>query len=173
LQFSLPEFAPSRKINWNVAVDEAAQQSKYDMIIGRDLKIAIGMDILLSIKHLKWDGIVIPMRTQNTDLSYIDNRVKNLGKSQDVFATASTPMSILDAKYEKANIDATINTLKHLSSSQQQQLKALLYKFEHLFDGTLGDWNTDPVSFKLKDGATPFQLPPFSVPKIHEETLKE
>jgi hypothetical protein len=42
-----------------------------------------------------------------------------------------------------------------------------------LFDGTLGDWNTDPVSFKLKEGATPFQLPPFSVPKIHEETLKK
>jgi hypothetical protein len=55
-------------------------------------------------------------------------------------------MSILDAKYEKANIDATINTLKHLSNNLQQQLKALLYKFEHLFDGTLGNWKTDPVS---------------------------
>ena len=82
-------------------------------------------------------------------------------------------MSILDAKYEKANIDATVNTLKHLSSTQQQQLKSLLYKFEHLFDGTLGDWNTDPVSFKLKEGTTPFQLPPFPVPKIHEDTLKK
>jgi hypothetical protein len=82
-------------------------------------------------------------------------------------------MSILDAKYEKANIDATINTLKDLSSNQQQQLKALLYKFEHLFYGNLGDWNKEPVSFKLKEGATPFQLPPFSVPKIHEETLKK
>ena len=110
------------------------------------------MDILFSTKHLKWDGIVIPMRTQHTDLSYLDNRVKNLGNSQDVFATASTPMSILDAKYEKANIDATINTFKHLNSNQQQQLKALLYKFEHLFDGTLGDWNTESVSFKLKEG---------------------
>jgi len=81
-------------------------------------------------------------------------------------------MSILDAKYEKANIDATITTLKHLSCSHQQQLKALLYKFEHLFDGSLGDWNTDPVSFKLKEGSKPFQLPPFSVPKVHQDTLK-
>jgi Retroviral aspartyl protease len=173
LQFSLPEFAPSREIHWNVAVDDTAQQSKYEMIIGRDLQIALGMDILFSTKHLKWDGIAIPMRTHNTDLSYIDNRVKNIGNSQDVFATASTPMSILDAKYEKANIDATIKTFKHLSSNQQQQLKALLYKFEHLFDGTLGDWNTEPVNFKLKQGATPFQLPPFPVPKIHENTLKK
>ncbi len=71
------------------------------------------------------------MRTQNTDLSYLDSCVKNLGNSQDVFAAASTLMSILDAKYEKVNIDATINSLKHLSNNQQQQLKALLYKFEH------------------------------------------
>jgi hypothetical protein len=44
---------------------------------------------------------------------------------------------------------------------QQQHLKALLFKFEHLFDGTLGNWKTDPESF-----AKPFQLAPFSVPKI-------
>jgi hypothetical protein len=60
----------------------------------------------------------------------------------------------------------------HLSEIQQQQLKALLYKFEHLFNGTLGNWKTDPISFKLKEGAKPFQLAPFSVPKIHEDLLK-
>ena len=103
----------------------------------------------------------------------LDKPIVNIGTSQDVFATASTPMSILDAKYEKANIDVTVNALKHLSSIQQQQLKSLLYKLEHLFDGTLGDWNTDPGSFKLKEGTTPFQLSPFPVPKIHEDTLKK
>ena len=41
LQFSLPEFAPSREINWSVAVDDTAQQSKYDMIIGRELQILL------------------------------------------------------------------------------------------------------------------------------------
>jgi hypothetical protein len=46
LHFSLPEFAPSREISWNVAVDDTAQQSKYEMIIGRDLQLALGMDIL-------------------------------------------------------------------------------------------------------------------------------
>jgi hypothetical protein len=33
-------------------------------------------------------------------------------------------MYILDAKNVNANIDATINSLKHLSGMQQQQLKA-------------------------------------------------
>jgi hypothetical protein len=62
LQFSLPEFAPSRKIKWNVAVDDTSQQSKYDMIIGQDLQLALGMDILSSTKHLKWDGICLIWR---------------------------------------------------------------------------------------------------------------
>jgi hypothetical protein len=53
LQFLLPEFAPSRKINWNVAVDDTAQQSKYDMIIGCNLQLALGIDILSSTKHLQ------------------------------------------------------------------------------------------------------------------------
>jgi hypothetical protein len=83
------------------------------------------MDILFSTKHLKWDGIAIPLRTPNSNLSYLDTRIKNTGSSQDVFAIATTPMTILDADYEKANIYATINTLKQLSSSQQQQLKSL------------------------------------------------
>ena len=39
--FSFPEFAPNREINWNVAVDDAAQQSRYGMIIGRDLQSAL------------------------------------------------------------------------------------------------------------------------------------
>jgi Retroviral aspartyl protease len=72
LQFLLPEFAPSREINWSVAVDDTAQQSKYDMIIGRDLQIALGMDILFCTKHLKWDGMVIPMQTPEANLSYFD-----------------------------------------------------------------------------------------------------
>jgi hypothetical protein len=70
-------------------------------------------------------------------------------------------MLILDAKYEKANKDANINTIKHLSRIQQCQMKALIPIPEHLFDG---DWNTSPLKSKLKEGVKPFQLTPFSVP---------
>jgi hypothetical protein len=33
LQFSIPEFAPCGEINWNVDIDDTAQQPKYDMIL--------------------------------------------------------------------------------------------------------------------------------------------
>jgi hypothetical protein len=40
-----------------------------------------------------------------------------------------------------------------------------------LFDGTLGDWKTKPVSFQLKEGASLYHGQAFPVPKIHKETL--
>jgi hypothetical protein len=42
-----------------------------------------------------------------------------------------------------------------------------------LFEGTLGNWNTSSLRFKLKECIKPFQLAPFSVPKIYEATLKK
>jgi hypothetical protein len=52
-------------------------------------------------------------------------------------------------------------------------LKLLLSKYKHLFDGLLRNRKTDPVDLRLKSGEMLFLLSPFSVPKIHEETLKK
>ena len=49
----------------------------------------------------------------------------------------------------------------------------LLRKYECLFDGTLGDWKTSPVKFRLKPGAKPFHGRPFPIPRVHRETLKK
>ena len=59
----------------------------------------------------------------------------------------------MDAKYEKADLNAVIaDNSKHLSVPDQEKLLKLLTKFEDLFDGTLGVWDTEPVSLKLKEG---------------------
>ena len=64
---------------------------------------------------------------------------------------------ILDASYEKANLAEVISKhCSHLSIRQQNSLLELLTDFEDLFDGTLGDWRTKPVGFRLKPGAKPF-----------------
>ena len=46
-------------------------------------------------------------------------------------------------------------------------------EYETLFDGTLGDWDTEPIHLQLKPGATPFRGRPFPIPRIHLETLKK
>jgi hypothetical protein len=40
-----------------------------------------------------------------------------------------------------------------------------------LFDGTLGDWRTKPVSFQLREGVSPYHGQAFPVPKIHKDTI--
>ena len=48
---------------------------------------------------------------------------------------------------KKANLAEIISDFcSHLSSQQQHKLLTLLTKYEELFDGTLGDFDTDPVS---------------------------
>ncbi len=60
---------------------------------------------------------------------------------------------------------------KHLSADQQKKLLQLLKKYESLFDGTLGDWKTKPVSFQLKEGVSPYRGQAFPVPTIHKDTI--
>ena len=50
---------------------------------------------------------------------------------------------------------------------------ALLRKYNFLFDGTLGTWNTDPVDIELKDDAEPHHAHLYLVLKVHEEVIKK
>ncbi len=40
-----------------------------------------------------------------------------------------------------------------------------------LLDGNLGDWKTKLVSFKFKEGVSPYHGRAFSVPKVHKDTI--
>jgi hypothetical protein len=60
---------------------------------------------------------------------------------------------ILDTKYQKADLQAIVrDNCKHLRANQQKKLLQLLKKYKLLFDGTLVDSKTKPVSFQLKEG---------------------
>jgi hypothetical protein len=82
---------------------------------------------------------------------------------------------ILDAKYKKAELQAIVrDNCKHLCANQQKKLLQLLKKYKSLFDGTLGDWKTKPVSFQLKEGGvSPYRGQAFPVPIIHKDTIKK
>ncbi len=63
---------------------------------------------------------------------------------------------IPDANYEKAGLQSILSTnCIHLSLQDQKLLLELFTEFEELFDGTLGDWDTEPVSLELKEGTKP------------------
>ena len=80
---------------------------------------------------------------------------------------------ILDAKYKKADLHSVVDTnFPHLSLADQNKVLDLLTKYEDLFDSTLGDWNTEPVSFDLKEDAS-YHGRAYPVPHAHKETLKK
>ncbi len=71
----------------------------------------------------------------------------------------------MDDKYEKADLNTVVaDNCKCLSVPDQEKLLKLHTKFEDIFDRTLGDWNTEPVSLKLKEGTSPYHGRPFGKP---------
>jgi hypothetical protein len=193
LRFSLPEFAPSKEIEFTMAVDETEKTSKYDMVLGRDILRALGIDILFSNGKLSWDGITIPMKSTEklTRLLQSPSDASIKQEEDDYFLLIEENFSIqlegehskeanlraqriLDAKYTKGDIETTVeNECKHLSYFQRQKLKILLYEHEILFDGTLGRWDTKPVNFEIRPGEKPYHGKAFPIPQVHEATLKK
>ena len=81
-------------------------------------------------------------------------------------------VTILDANYEKEDLPEMVKTkCTNLSSKEQAKLLEVLTEFEDLFNGTLGDWDTEPVSFQLEEGAKPYHGRAFPIPKVHKETI--
>jgi hypothetical protein len=69
----------------------------------------------------------------------------------EVFMSANEPQTlkneysratkILDAEYKPESLDVVIKSCENLHLHKQHQLKILLQKYEHLFDGILGQFN--------------------------------
>jgi hypothetical protein len=62
----------------------------------------------------------------------------------------SRATKILDAEYKPASLDDVIKTCENLHVEEQHQLKALLQKYEHLLDGTLGEFNMEQMTILLQ-----------------------
>ena len=138
----------------------------------------IGAAVDFKERTITIDDILLPMRNiNNLQLKPSISRALKLNSSfaQEPASTRYATrcfVEILDAKYDKADLPSIIKSnCAHLSMPHCNSLLALLLKFEELFDGTLGDWKLPPVSFELKEGATPYHGRPYTIPKIHKATL--
>jgi hypothetical protein len=59
----------------------------------------------------------------------------------------------------------------HLKASDREKLLSVLLRFESPFDGTLGDCNLPPISFKLKEGMKPYNGRPYPILHKHKAVL--
>jgi hypothetical protein len=122
-------------------------------------------------KMITVDEVKLPMRNINYLQGSSTLRVLKLNHSLAMEPHSTQDATkhvtwILDAKYKTADLQLIVrDNCKHLSADQQKKLLQLLKKYDLLFDGTLGDWKTKPVSFQLREGVSPYHGQAFPVPK--------
>ncbi len=150
---------------------------QYDLILGTETMKEFGIILKFKDKMITIDDIILPMRNINnlqgaSILCVLKHNHSLAMEQQSTQDATQRAMRILDAKYSKADLQSVVKDIcKHLSANQQKKLLQLLRNYELLFDGTLGDWKTKPVSFQLKEGVSPYHDRAFPVPKMHKGTI--
>ena len=120
------------------------------------------------------DSLLIKSKTSLEDQKALNHAYNEYLEPTSTQEATHRAVRILDSKYEKADLPAIVRErCSHLTLYQRCQLQKLLTTYEVLFDGTLGDWKTNPVSIKLKPGATPYHGRAYPVPHVHLETLRK
>jgi len=177
-------YSESKRYSLEPDVVEFEKKNKpmFDLIIGTETMKELGIVLDFRTMEITVDEVTLPMRNAN-QLSTktkmyqawkINNSLRLELEPESTQEATKRAVHILDAKYEKADLQSVVDTnCKHLSLDERQSLLDLLNEFEDLFDGTLGDWKTEPVSFELKEGAKPYHGRPYPVPKVHKETTKK
>jgi len=177
IEFTLPAFHENRTVSCNAYVDESPhERNNHDIIIGRDLMHSMGINLLFDTAQITWDNATVPMRPPDRLTGdWVDTLEKEILFAHDPATTdAERIQQIIDAKYTPADLDKIVEECTHLTKEEQNKLLQLLKKFENLFDGTLGTWNTTPVDLELKDpNVKPYHAKPYPVPYSQEKQLKE
>ena len=166
-QFIMPEFHRDRVIEWDINVS-TGNLGAHDMIIGRDILQGLGFIFDFTQLTVEWDEVTIPMK----DADSISEEAFYIQDPEAVAAATDRIKSILDAKYEKANLEEVAQEATHLSDKEKRMLHDFLKRYEDLFDGTLGRWNMDDYNIELRPDATPYHARAFPIPQIHTATLK-
>jgi hypothetical protein len=178
----LPEFDKNRNVEQQKAlIFESETCKKYDVILGADFLTKTGIDVRYSTGTKQWFENELPLRDPHTlkDKDYvamaeiveIQQEVKNFG--MDWYDPTCYAIEILDAKYEKVQIDDVVNQLKHLNVQQQAGIKQVLSEFTKLFDGTLGVYPHRKFHVDLEPNAKPKHCRPYPLSVIHLETFKK
>ncbi len=80
---------------------------------------------------------------------------------------------ILDAKYEKVEVDEVINQLNHLNLEQKEDLENVIKEGTKLFDGTFCIYPHRKFHIDLVPGAIAKHARPYPVPVIYLNAFKK
>jgi len=142
-QFTMPELHDDCLIEWNMHVTKSI--GPYDMIIGRDILKFLIIDLRFSDEIIEWDGAKMPFKDGDASTK----EAYYVADSDPVEDAVHRVKRILDAEYNKADIEKICEEQAKLNKQQREQVAVLLRKYEALFDGQLGRWHGQEVKLEL------------------------
>ena len=80
-------------------------------------------------------------------------------------------LKILDITYAKAYLKQVAYNSTQLNYEERTKLLRILEYFYEFFDGTLGDWDTEPVDLELNTYSKPFNCKYYLVTRISKQTF--
>ena len=153
------------------------------LFLGADFLTKTGIDVKYSTGTMEWFDSKLPLRNphllQPKDFEAMVCIVKIQQEEElfgmDWYDPTCYAIEILDAKYEKVEVDEVTNQLTHLNPQPQQKedLKQVLKEHTKFFDGTLGVYPNRKFHINLISGAVAKHARPYPVPVIHLAAFKK
>jgi hypothetical protein len=176
----IPEFDKNRNVDQQKALVFQSETCKYDVILGADFLTKTGIDVKYSTGTMEWFDSELPMRNphllQPKDFEAMACIVEVQQEEElfgmDWYDPTCYAIEILDAKYEKVEVDEVTNQLTHFNLQQKEDLKQVLKEHTKLFDGTLGVYLHRKFHIDLISGAVAKHARPYPVPIIHLAAFK-
>jgi Reverse transcriptase (RNA-dependent DNA polymerase) len=182
MALQLVQFAPHRTVMHEVALLEDSpatckDESKPDIIIGRDLIKALGLtlDFAEETPMISWEYATVPIVPRGywtKDCLQEIFPISAISAAEKNFEDKSP--SMLAASYWKDQVDLRTLVPSHLKEHQQDDLYQLHSKYQSVFDGDLGTLPGKPMELELKSpNLRPYLGLTYPIPKIHEKLVRE
>lgn len=190
----LPEFSPTQCVDKSIKAYVTKDLGPYDLIIGTDVMIPLGIDQHCSTKTVSWLGKHIPWKPADHS-DDIDGSIEQLcissclSEDNEVFSHENqnicevykiqhnNDVQIKESKYVLISPEEVASQQQHLTYEQRKQLTELLSQFEPLFNGNLVRTGKLPkfkhkIHLELLPGSQPFYCRPYPVPERHKVVFR-
>ena len=165
----LPQFTTKRKVDFEFNVFKKG--GDYDLFLGRDFAAEFGIILDYKSKMFAWDGVEIPMMPRGY---WNDEKINDFHEEcKAQLKEEANKTEILDAKYEKIDVEEVIENQNHLDSGKKNQLKELIHRQIEAFKGLRGSWKGKPIEIELVEGAKPYFSKPYKIPKAYEPVTRK
>ena len=122
------------------------RQPLCNVMVGRETLNKLKAVLNLKNSNIWINGLILPMQSLSA-INY-PQCVMNIYRKSLELGSMREATHLLDIRFETVDLLVVVYThFQHLNECQQNSLLLLLLKFQELFDKTLRNWDTKPVTF--------------------------